>query len=291
MRARLGKALQGLAVSTGAVGCGLMGYSLVQSEGDISNIGAVRFGRAAVAVGRIAVDYKQTLGGQYLDEESYEGAKCECHLRSANHLLKLCCDNGGVFVKVGQHIGALDYLLPEEYVNTMKVLHNRSPQMPLADIYSVIREELGQDPEEVFASFDPEPLGTASLAQVHKAVLHSGETVAVKVQHKYVKRHSFVDIWTCDLLVRGIKVVFPQFSFMWLANEMKINLPLELDFTKEASNSEKVARIFRDFYWLKVPGIYWSLTTPRVLVMEYCTGAHINDVDNLKKAGVDVYDA
>ena len=52
---------------------------------------------------------------------------------------------------------------------------------------------------------------------------------------------------------------------MWLANEMKINLPLELDFTKEASNSEKVARIFRDFYWLKVPGIYWSLTTPRVL--------------------------
>ena len=66
-------------------------------------------------------------------------------------------------------------------------------------------------PEEVFASFDPEPLGTASLAQVHKAVLHSGETVAVKVQHKYVKKHSFVDIWTCDLLVRGIKVVFPQF--------------------------------------------------------------------------------
>ena len=82
----------------------------------------VRFGRAAVAVGRLVVDYRQTLySRQYPDPESYEEAKSECHLRAAGHLLDLCCANGGVFVKVGQHIGALDYLLPEEYVNTMKV--------------------------------------------------------------------------------------------------------------------------------------------------------------------------
>ena len=90
----------------------------------------------------------------------------------------------------------------------------------------------------------------------------------MKVQHKYVKKHSFVDIWSCDLLVRTVKVIFPQFryklafyfgkvtnllpSFMWLANEMRINLPLELDFTQEARNSEKVSRIFKDFSWLKV---------------------------------------
>ena len=131
MRVRVGRALvrgAGLGLAAG------LGYSLYQSEGDISNIGAVRFGRAAVAVGKIAVDYKRTLAGQFLSEESYEEAKSECHLRSANHLLKLCCDNGGVFVKVGQHIGALDYLLPEEYVNTMKVLHNRAPQMKLKDV-------------------------------------------------------------------------------------------------------------------------------------------------------------
>ena len=114
--------------------------------------------------------------------------------------------------------------------------------------------------------------------------------VAVKVQHKYVKKHSFVDIWTCDLLVRMVKVAFPQFSFMWLANEMRINLPLELDFTQEARNSEKVSRIFKDFAWLKVPSIFWDHTTSRVLVMEYCTGCHINDVEALKQQKVDVYD-
>ena len=66
---------------------------------------------------------------------------------------------------------------------------------------------------------------------------------------------------------------------MWLANEMKINLPLELDFTQEGRNSEKVSRIFRDFYWLKVPGIYWSLTTSRVLG-EFCEGLSRLDICN-----------
>ena len=68
-----------------------------------------------------------------------------CHQRSADRLLKLCRDNGGCFIKVGQHIGALDYLLPDEYVNTMKVLHHNAPEMGLRDVFAVIREDLGRD--------------------------------------------------------------------------------------------------------------------------------------------------
>ena len=79
------------------------------------------------------------------NEEEYENALSECHYRSANHLLKLCRDNGGGFIKVGQHIGALEYLLPEEYVSTMKVLHNRAPEMELKQIYAVIREDLKRE--------------------------------------------------------------------------------------------------------------------------------------------------
>ena len=108
-----------------------------------------RFGRAATAVGRIGFDYKRTLG-QFKsvrsedvpstpeEEEEYAQALSQCHLRSANVLLKLCQANGGCFIKVGQHIGALDYLLPEEYVDTMKVLHNRAPKMPMRDVFKVI---------------------------------------------------------------------------------------------------------------------------------------------------------
>ena len=81
---------------------------------------------------------------------------------------------------------------------------------------------------EVFSDFDEKPLGVASLAQVHKATLKStGEVVAVKVQHRYVKKHSFVDIYTMDFLVRAVKVVFPQFEFMWLA-DVSILFPCKL---------------------------------------------------------------
>jgi len=282
----VGKLLLG---ATGGAGI----YTAVRADMDPNNIGIVRFARAGVAVGRIAVDYRSTL---YSDKAAsmvkadYEAAKGECHQRSAETLLRLCEKNGGVFIKVGQHIGALDYLLPEEYVNTMKVLHSRAPYMPLEDIYGVVREELGQEPTSVFSEFDPDPLGSASLAQVHKARLPSGEEVAVKVQHKFVKRHSLVDIWTCDFLVRMVKVAFPQFEFMWLAEEMKKNLPLELAFTQEARNAEKVARIFKDCAWLKVPRIHWPFTTDRVLVMEYCPGGHVNDVDWLRSQGIDTHD-
>ena len=68
--------------------------------------------------------------------------------------------------------------------------------------------------------------------QVHKATLQNGHVVAVKVQHKFVKKHSFVDIYTMDFLVRSVKFFFPQFEFMWLAEEMKKNMPLELSFVQ-----------------------------------------------------------
>jgi aarF domain-containing kinase len=80
--------------------------------------------------------------------------------------------------------------------------------------------------------------------------------VAVKVQHKFVKKHFFVDIYTMDFLVRTVKFFFPQFEFMWLAENMKKNMPLELSFVQEAKNSEKVAKIMR-----KVPLLLKKITT------------------------------
>jgi len=288
MRLRLGKAVL---TSGGVLLGGSVGYSAYSSGLDPNNVGAVRFGRAAVAVARIGVDYQRSLfSPRDLSPEEYGVAKSSCHLRAAETLLDLCRVNGGVFIKMGQHIGALDYLLPEEYVNTMKVLHSNAPEMPLEDIYEVIREELKKEPLELFAEFDPKPLGSASLAQVHKAKLFSGEEVAVKVQHKYVKRHSFVDIWTCHVLMRTVKAVFPQFEFMWLADEMRKNLPLELSFCQEGKNAEKVAQIFTDTPWLVVPKIWWSLTTDRVLVMEYCPGGQIDNLEWIKAKQIDAYD-
>lgn len=107
----------------------------------------------------------------------------------------------------------------------------------------------------MFNSFDEEPLGTASLAQVHKAVLHDNSVVAVKVQHPYVQGNSRVDLKTMEVLVKIMSWVFPEFKFQWLVDETKKNIPQELNFVQEGHNAEKVAKMFQNYSWLRVPKV------------------------------------
>lgn len=267
--------------------------SLRGNDYDVSSLGIVRLARSATTVFDVALTYKKYLYYQEWDHNSqeYKNKKSVVHKMAAEKLLTLICDNRGVYVKVGQHIGALEYLLPKEYVETMKVLHSDAPKNPVEDLYKVIKQDLKKDVFEIFESFDPEPLGTASLAQVHKAKLKTGETVAVKVQHPYVKGNSIVDMKTMEILVAIMAKVFPDFKIKWLVDETKRNLPVELDFVREGENCEKIEGLFKkQFHWLKVPKIYWEYSTSRVLVMEYLEGGHVTDVEYLKANKIDPFE-
>lgn len=267
---------------------GASAYVLQKNDWEVSTIGVVRFGRAAYTALRIVGDYKVSLWGLDSNDENYEDIKSKIHLRSALRLRDMCCTNGGAFIKVGQHLGSLDYLLPLEYVETMKILHNQAPQSAVSDLFKVLEEDLGKKVEDMFVQIDPEPLGAASLAQVHKATLKDGTVVAVKIQHPKVKKHSYVDIKTMELLVHGVAWVFPGFQYMWLAEETKKNLPLELDFIHEGRNCERVQRLFKHFKFLKVPKIYWNLSSERVLTMEFCEGGKVNDRQYMEKHKISV---
>lgn len=107
----------------------------------------------------------------------------------------------------------------------------------------------------MFVSFEETPLGTASLAQVHKAVLSDGSVVAVKVQHPYVQGNARVDLRTMEILVKIMSWVFPEFKFQWLVDETKKNIPQELNFEQEGHNAEKVAEMLKGFHWLRVPKV------------------------------------
>lgn len=121
--------------------------SLHTNQYQIDSIGIVRLSRAAITVFKIGVVYKTELYALKLDKESveYKTAKSKCHKKSAEKLLQLCCINKGVYIKVGQHIAALDYLLPAEYVQTMRVLHSRAPKNTIEEVYKVIREDLKKE--------------------------------------------------------------------------------------------------------------------------------------------------
>ncbi|MED6265141.1 putative aarF domain-containing protein kinase 1, partial [Characodon lateralis] len=141
---------------------------------------------------------------------------------------------------------------------------------------------------ELFVSFEEKPHGAASLAQVHKAVLHDGRTVAVKVQHPKVQRQSSKDIMVIEVLVKAVHWLFPDFAFMWLVDEAKKNMPLELDFLNEGHNAEKVANMLSHFPFLKVPMIFWDLSTKRILTMEFLEGGQVNDREYMKKHCINV---
>ncbi|KAG7204076.1 hypothetical protein KM043_001927, partial [Ampulex compressa] len=172
----------------------------------------------------------------------------------------------------------------------MKVLHSSAPQSSFNDVLTVIKEDFKKDPYELFESIDPEPLGTASLAQVHKAVLKNGNVVAIKVQHRAVKSNSYVDIKTMAMLVKLTSLIFPDFKFDWLVDETKKNIPKELDFTQEGKNAEKIQSYFSNYHWLKIPKIYWDISSKRVLTMQFLDGGQVNDLTYMRSNNLNPYE-
>ncbi|KND00699.1 atypical/ABC1/ABC1-B protein kinase [Spizellomyces punctatus DAOM BR117] len=251
-----------------------------------NRLALVRSYRTAVTAALIAIDYKWSLrkGPDLIGAEEYERVKSACHKRAANRMLELCKTNQGIYIKLGQHIAAMVFLLPPEYTETMRPLQDRCPPTPFSDVEALFQSDVGYSISEMFSFFDPTPLGVASLAQVHRARLLTGEEVAVKVQHPYLDEYTPVDISTTAFLVRLVKKIFPEFEFEWLAEEMQQSLPQELDFVHEANNAERVRSLFAGNAILKIPKVYWAAR--RLLIMEFADGGKIDDLHYLNANGI-----
>ena len=152
----------------------------------------------------------------------------------------------------------------------MSVLQDSCPPTSLDALSKLYLHDVRHPLTEDFSHFDPTPLGVASLAQVHRATLHSGQEVAVKIQHPEVARYSAIDIVTTRFIFDTIQRWFPEFSLGWLGEEMEVSLPQELDFEREAENAVVTRGYFEKVpgSLLKIPDMIWA--KKRVLVME-CT--------------------
>ena len=119
--------------------------------------------------------YKETLGATYDSDIDRHKALSKTHKKAAEITLKALEKNGGIYIKLGQHITALTYLLPPEWTNTMLPLQDKCPQSSLEEIEKLFENDLGKKMSDLFIEFDPNPVGVASLAQVHIATLKNGE--------------------------------------------------------------------------------------------------------------------
>ncbi|KAK7379366.1 hypothetical protein VNO80_04824 [Phaseolus coccineus] len=250
----------------------------------------------AVTAASIAFDYEYSLRGLPEGSIERERIKHEVHLRSAQKLQHLCFKNGGVYIKLGQHLGQLEYLVPEEYVQTMREsMLNKCPVSSYEQVCNVFKRELGDTPDKIFSEFDPVPIASASLAQVHVARMHDGQKVAVKVQHTHMTDTAAADHATVELVVNTLHRFFPSFDYRWLIDEISESLPKELDFLTEAKNSERCLDNFHKLSphianYVYAPKVYWNLSTSKLLTMEFMDGAYVNDVKTIQKLGINLHE-
>nr|XP_017034338.1 uncharacterized aarF domain-containing protein kinase 5 [Drosophila kikkawai] len=260
-----------------AAGGGALGYDGIVN--DFTYCGAsVRFVRSLKTAGLIAADYMQLKE----DDAEYETKLKAIHQKSAERLLETCLLNGGLYIKVGQGFAAINHILPVEYTSTLSQLQDSCLPTSKADVQKVFRKDFGQLPEEIYQEFDYQPVAAASLAQVFKAKLSSGEQVAIKVQYNDLQKRFVSDLGTIIFLQDIVEFIFKDYNFGWILNDLRKNLVQELNFVQEGHNAERCARDMKKFSYVHVPKVHWSHTKTRVLTLEWIDGCKISDLKTIK---------
>ena len=198
---------------------------------------------------------------------------------------------GPIFVKFGQALSTRRDLLPLDIADELAMLQDRVPSFPSSVAKAMAEKAYGQSLDDVFDRFDDEPLAAASIAQVHKATLKSGEEVIVKILRPGVEAQIRQDLDVLHALARLAQRHWPEARRLRpvdVVNEYEKTVIDELDMMREAANAAQLKRNFADSDKLYVPEIFWKYCRPDILVMERISGVPISDMDTLNAAGTDM---
>ena len=199
---------------------------------------------------------------------------------------KILIELGPFYVKIGQLLSTRPDLLPPEYITTLTALQAGVPPIPWSDVQTVIAQELEKPIAEVFTSIEPNAIAAGSIAQVHRAILVTGEEVALKVQRPGIERIIDKDIRLIKAIAELVSLTeFGQdYEINALAEEFTQAVKAELDFTKEANYTDTLRSNLAKSSWfdtkqLVIPKIYWQITTQKLLVLEWLVGKPILKAD------------
>ena len=246
------------------------------------------FGEAVGTADICYYSYQYTLSTKEYDHDEWQAVLKACHKRCAQRALEVLERNGSIFIKLGQHLSSMNYLLPEEWTTTFVPLQDHCPVSSYDSVAAMVLKDTGSPLDEHFDHFAKTPIGAASLAQVHLATMKgTGRKVAVKVQHPALEEWVPLDLFLTRTTFAIVKFFFPEYDLEWLSSEMESSLPLELDFALEGRNAMRTKEYFskmRDSP-LVVPSVVWSLR--RILVMENEAGHRTDDLGYLDSNGID----
>ena len=211
--------------------------------------------------------------------------------KRATQLRLLLTHLGPTFIKVGQALSTRPDLVRKDFLEELTKLQDQLPPFDNALAFEILESQLGRSVKQIFSQISSKPVAAASLGQVYRAKLHSGEEVAVKVQ-----RPNLLSVLTLDLYLM-------RWTASWLAPWLPLNLGHdlseivdefgtklfeEIDYINEGRNAEKFALNFQGDPQVKVPAIYWRYTSDRVLTLEWINGFKLTDTENIKAAGLDL---
>jgi ubiquinone biosynthesis protein len=239
-------------------------------------------------VDKLKIDQYLEVGVQLITRTRRENVE---KLSRAERLRLLVEELGPTFVKFAQILSTRPDILPADVIAEFEKLQDEVPPYSYAQAREIIETELGDRVENLFSSMEETPLASASVAQVHKAVLPDGDIVAVKVQRPGIKKTMEVDLeimlHLATLMEKNVEEAAVQKPTR-IVEEFARTLERELDFTTEAANMERVAAQFVNDRTIYIPKVYSEYSGSRVLTMEFIDGIKVSEVEKLRDAGLDL---
>jgi ubiquinone biosynthesis protein len=215
----------------------------------------------------------------------------EIRATSARRFRETLADLGPTFIKLGQILSSRPDILPPDFIAELSHLQDSAAPMPVATVLQLIEKGLGRPAQQLFASIDPEPLASASIAQVHRARLPSGEEVVVKVQRPGIEEQIRSDTDLLFYLARFLEGVIEEtgiYTPTGIVTEFRSAMLLELDFENEARNIEEFARNHADRPYVRIPKLYGELSSRTVITLEELKGVKLKSVlESAAYPGVD----
>ncbi|MBW4485630.1 MAG: AarF/ABC1/UbiB kinase family protein [Tildeniella torsiva UHER 1998/13D] len=225
-----------------------------------------------------------------LQMDQWLGKEEQNRPRRAIQLRQVLTNLGPTFIKVGQALSTRPDLVRQDFLDELTKLQDQLPPFPTAEAMAIVEAELNYSPEEIFSNLSPLPVAAASLGQVYRGRLFTGEEVAVKVQRPYLRPVLCRDLYLMRWAARWLGNFLPLnlgHDLTLIVDEFGTKLFEEIDYLNEGRNAERFAANFKDDPTVKVPVIYWPYCSQRVLTLEWIDGCKLTDTASLKQDNLD----
>ena len=209
--------------------------------------------------------------------------------KRAHQLIKILTKLGPAYIKIGQALSTRPDVVPPAYLTELTTLQDKIPSFSNEVAFRFIEEELGKRPEEIYAEISPQPIAAASLGQVYRGRLKTGEEVAIKVQRPGLNRRISLDIYIMRVLAGFVQdnFKFVRSNLRAIIDELAERIFEETNYNQEGRNADKFLDLYGYIEEIYVPKIYWNYTDTRVLTMEWITGTKLTDIEAVQAQGID----